>query len=50
MEFYYHDVDRDVLILKADRIDETNAEEVAAELFEISASVEETLVAPGDNA
>jgi anti-sigma B factor antagonist len=33
MEFYYDDVDRDVLILKADGgIDSTNAEEVVAEL------------------
>ena len=33
MEFYYHDVERDVLILKADGgIDATNAEEVVAEL------------------
>ncbi len=33
MEFYYHDVDRDVLILKADGgIDSTNAEQVVADL------------------
>jgi anti-sigma B factor antagonist len=33
VEFFYHDVDRDVLILKADGgIDSVNAEEVVAEL------------------
>ncbi len=33
MEFYYHDVDRDVLILKADGgNDSTNSEQVVADL------------------